>query len=498
MSKIQIDRLTFAYEGSYDNVFEDVSFQLDSNWKLGLIGRNGCGKTTLLRLFRGELTYQGTIDASVDFTYFPYRVQDPSQTAGEIAEMLAEEGESWRIYRELGLLEVPESVLDRPFTTLSGGEQTKLLLAALFAGENRFLLIDEPTNHLDLAGRESVARYLQKKRSFILVSHDREFLDGCIDHVMHIGNTRITVQKGNFSTWQREKQAQDQLELERSEQLKKDIRRLEAAARRTANWSEQVEKSKRSTGKVGSGRDAPVLDKGYVGHQSAKMMQRAKSIAQRQDRAIQEKQELLKEVETAEELKIHPLKPESRSLLRLEGVTVAYDPACPVCRDVGFSLSAGERVAIQGKNGSGKSSLLKLICGEEIPHTGTVWRWGGLKISYVGQDTAGLGGDLHSYAQAHEIEKSLFFAILRKMGFPRVQFEKQISDFSAGQKKKVLLAGSLSQQAHLYIWDEPLNYIDLMSRLQIEDLLVDSGASMLFVEHDRAFCHRVATRIVAL
>lgn len=83
-------------------------------------------------------------------------------------------------------------------------------------------------------------------------------------------------------------------------------------------------------------------------------MQRAKSIAQRQDRAIQEKQELLKEVETAEGLKIHPLKPESRSLLRLEGVTVAYDPACPVCRDVGFSLSAGERVAIQGKNGSGK------------------------------------------------------------------------------------------------------------------------------------------------
>ena len=498
MARIQIEHLTFAYEGSYDNVFEDVSFQLDSNWKLGLIGRNGCGKTTLLRLLLGGLPYQGWIDAPIEFVYFPYTVKTPEETAGTIVEGLAEEGETWRIFRELGLMEVPETVLEQPFSTLSGGEQTKLLLAALFAGENRFLLIDEPTNHLDILGRETVANYLKKKRSFILVSHDREFLDGCIDHVMHIGRTKVTVQKGNYSTWQREKEAQDQLETERSEQLKKDIRRLETAARRTAGWSDQVEKSKKGGAKVGSKRDAPVLDTGYVGHKSAKMMQRAKSIAQRQERAIQEKQGLLKEVETVQSLKIHPLTPPRSSLLRLEQVSVVYDPERPVCQHVNFSVNAGERVAIQGKNGSGKSSLLKLISGEPIPHTGSVWQCGGLVISYVGQDTSMLSGTLRDYARTHHMDESLLLAILRKMGFQRVQFEKDISEFSAGQKKKVLLAGSLSQSAHLYIWDEPLNYIDLMSRLQIETLLQSSRVSMLFVEHDRAFCENIATKIVEL
>ena len=498
MSKISIEHLTFAHAGSYDNVFEDVSLSLDSSWNLGLIGRNGCGKTTLLHLLQGQYEYSGHIAASVEFGYFPYPVEDPSLPAGQVVEPLLPEGEEWRLYLELSLLEVPETVLERPFSSLSGGEQTKVLLAALFSGEDRFLLIDEPTNHLDGLGREKVADYLKKKHGFILVSHDRDFLDGCVDHIMSIGRTQITVQRGNYSTWQREKEARDNLERQKNAQLKKDIRRMEAAARQTENWSNKVEKTKGTKGTAAASGGAAFFDKGYIGHQAAKMMQRSKSIRRRQEEAIQEKSGLLREVEDQEPLKLQPLVPPQKTLLRLEQVTVAYQPGKPVCRNVNLTVPRGGRVALRGRNGSGKSSLLKLICGEEIPYTGTLWRMGGLKISYVGQDASGLRGSLRDYAAARDIDLTLFQTILRKLGFQRMQFEKDISAFSAGQKKKVLIAGSLSQQAHLYVWDEPLNYIDLMSRMQIEELLLSGGGAMLFVEHDKAFCENIATEIVEL
>lgn len=498
MSRIQIDHLTFAHEGSYDNVFEDVSLGLDSNWNLGLIGRNGCGKTTFLHLLQGRYAYTGQISAPVELCYFPYPVTEPQRPVGQVVEPLLPEGEEWRLYLELSLLEVPETVLERPFSSLSGGEQTKVLLAALFAGENRFLLIDEPTNHLDTLGREKVAAYLKGKRGFILVSHDRDFLDGCVDHIMSIGKTQITVQKGNYSTWQREKDARDNLERQKNAQLKKDIRRMEAAARQTERWSNQVEKSKSASISTGAKGGPAKLDKGYIGAQAARMMQRSKSIRRRQEEAIQEKSGLLREVEEQQTLKLHPLMPPQRTLLRLENVAVAYEPGHPVCQGVNLTVPKGGRVALRGRNGSGKSSLLKLICGQDIPYTGTLWRMGGLKISYVSQDTSHLRGSLRDYAGHLGVDLTLFQTILRKLGFQRVQFEKDISAFSAGQKKKVLIAGSLSQEAHLYVWDEPLNFIDLMSRMQIEELLLSGGGAMLFVEHDRAFCEHIATEIVEL
>ena len=134
-----------------------------------------------------------------------------------------------------------EGALYRPYSTLSWGERTKVLLAILFIRENSFLLIDEPTNHLDTAARDTLARYLKTKRGFILVSHDRAFLDAVVDHVLSINRADITVMRGNFTTWQHEKDLEDQFELQQNEKLKKDVKRLEAAARRTEGWSDRKE-----------------------------------------------------------------------------------------------------------------------------------------------------------------------------------------------------------------------------------------------------------------
>ncbi len=492
MSLINITNLTFAYEGCYDTIFENVSFQIDTDWKLGFTGRNGRGKTTFLNLLLGKYEYKGNISANVNFEYFPYEVQEQEFFTIDIIREISPNSMDWEIMKELSLLDVDDDVLYRPFYTLSKGEQTKALLAAMFLKENAFLLIDEPTNHLDAEARKKLSNYLRKKKEFILISHDRYFLDNCVDHILAINKTNIEVQKGNFSSWWRNKELQDGFELAENEKLKKDISRLSASVKRTSAWSDIVESSKNGTTNSGS-----KLDKGYVGHKAAKMMKRAKNIESRQQNMIQEKSKLLKNIESKEKLEIAPLTFHHNKIVELTDVSIYYDEKS-ICEGVNFTIEQGERIAIQGKNGSGKSSILKLIYGQDIPHNGIVAKNSKLIISYVSQDTSDLYGSLSEYADKLCIDESLFKSILRKLDFSREQFKKNIENFSGGQKKKVLIAKSLCEQAHLYIWDEPLNFIDVISRMQIEELLLKYQPTILFVEHDYAFCENVATKTVKL
>lgn len=488
MSMIKVENLTFSYPSSYDNIFENVNFQIDTNWKLGLIGRNGRGKTTFLNLLLKKYEYKGTILSSVQFDYFPYSVADKGRLTEDILQEICPLAQEWEFIRELSYLEVNIDVLYRTFDTLSNGEQTKVLLAALFLKEGHFLLIDEPTNHLDFKARETVSAYLKRKKSFILVSHDRCFLDGCVDHILSLNRANIEVQSGNFSSWMVNFERQQEFELAQNERLQKDIKHLQAAAKRTSVWSDRIEASKYGNGPV---------DRGYIGHKSAKMMKRSKSIEARQQQAVEQKSRLLKNIETAESLKLFPLLYYTNTLVSFSDVRVSYNGNI-VCDPISFIIQQGERIVIDGKNGSGKSSLLKLLMGEPIEHSGTIKIGSGLVISYVPQDTSYLKGTLSEFAKEHKIDESLFKAVLRKLDFERIQFEKDMQDFSGGQKKKVLIAKSLCEQAHLYVWDEPLNFIDIYSRMQIEQLIKEFSPTMIFVEHDKAFRDAIATMTVQL
>ena len=209
--QINVSNVTFGYEGSFDNIFEELSFSIDTNWKLGFIGRNGKGKTTFLNLLLGKYSYTGSISGNMVFDYFPYAVpeEDLEENPWDLLEKWKESVEGWRVLCELEQLELDPEVLYRPLRTLSFGERTKVMLAVLFAGENDFLLIDEPTNHLDKSSREVVKKYLAQKKGFILVSHDRDLLDACIDHVPVLNRQSITVQSGNFSSWWENKKKAD-------------------------------------------------------------------------------------------------------------------------------------------------------------------------------------------------------------------------------------------------------------------------------------------------
>ena len=499
MSLISVSDLTFAYEGSYDNIFENVSFRIDTDWKLGFTGRNGRGKTTFLRLLLGDYEYSGKISASVDFEYFPYDVAAGGVLTADAIANACPGYEQWELLRELSLLEVDENVLYRPFSTLSNGEQTKVLLAALFLKENRFLLIDEPTNHLDMQGRETVSRYLNGKNGFILVSHDRAFLDGCIDHILSINKTNIEIQQGNFSSWLTNKERRDGFELAENERLIRDVRRLESAARQSAQRADKLESVKRGKGAAAL-RKKGLAGKGsmaYIAEKSRRLQQQSKNLERRQQTAIEEKSTLLRNVESAADLKMGGLRYHANRLVSLRDVTIRYGEIT-ACRDVSFNVEQGDRIALLGKNGSGKSSIVKLICGEAISFAGNFQRGTNLIISYVSQDTSFLKGDLSDFARQHALDESIFKAMLRKLDFSRLQFEKDMRDFSGGQKKKVLIAKSLCEKAHLLVWDEPLNYIDVISRIQIENLLLAYKPTILFVEHDGAFCDRIATKKIPL
>ena len=418
MSLIQVKNLSFTYEDSFDPVFENVSFQIDTDWKLGFIGRNGKGKTTFLKLLTGEYEYSGSILSSVDFEYFPYQVENKEQLTYEIAGSVNPAMEHWELLRELN------------------------------------------------------------------------FLDRCTDHVLVLNRRSIEVRKGSFSSWYEDKLSRDESEIRQNARLKKDIRKLKDAARQAARWSDKTEASK-----IGN----HVGDRGFVGHQAAKMMKRSKMLERRRENAVQEKEHLLKDIESTESLKINMLHYHSNRLVTIKDLSIRYpDSDTPLFSGLSMEICSGSRIALSGKNGCGKSSLIRLILGKNIPHTGEISVAAGLRISYVSQDTSHLHGTLAEFALHCGVDAPLLLTVLDKLGLERQQFEKKIETYSEGQKKKVLLAKSLCEPAHLFVWDEPLNYIDIFSRIQLEDLLLACQPTMLFVEHDRTFREKIATEIIEL
>ena len=490
MSLIEVKNLTFGYDNGTDNIFDNVSFTLDTTWHTGLAGRNGRGKTTLMNLMLSKLEYRGKISATVNFEYFPFTVSDENILALDLVTEISGCLE-WQARKELSLLGIEYDSCYLPFALLSKGQQTKVMLAALFLKENGFLLIDEPTNHLDRAGRQQLAKYLQSKQGYIIVSHDRVFLDSCTDHTLYIGRTDIMLQKCSFLQFWDNMQKQDKYEQDRNRALKKDIKRLELSYKQSESWSNKAEK-----GKHKDGNTEGMLDRGFMGHKAEKMMQSAKNIQARQMKAIEEKQSLLKNSEFSEDLKLASLPLPSKGFY-CENVSIRY-PDKTLIENLSFDVKSGDRVLIKGANGTGKTSLFNCIAGLADNHSGIIYKHNSLVISYLTQDTSFLKGNVWDYVDKNGLDRALFGAILRKLDFSRSLFETDMSTYSQGQKKKVLVAASLSSKAHIYMWDEPLNYLDIYCRSQLENLLVKYKPTMIFSEHDEAFCNAVSTKTIEL
>ena len=530
MSEIILKNMTYCYKEYYHPVFEKVNLRLDTDWKTGLIGRNGRGKTTLLQLLCGKLEpTEGSINTQVDIRYFPYksdrtyqntmdvikenmggvrtlelkmdeiiqandesRMKEYYQALEEYQDMDGYSLES-HIYRELERMKLSEDLLKRDFDTLSGGERTKMLILSLFLKQDGFVLLDEPTNHLDTQGKKDLAEYLKKKKGFILVSHNTEFLDECVDHILSINKTDITLEQGNYGTWKRNVLQTEAFELRTQERLKQEINQLERRAGQARDWST-----------VGNEQKYHFASNARTnGTQS--YMNQAKRAEQQVQKNLEEKKTLLRNLEKVKNLDILQEEPgEENCLLKVKKLSFSYpNSEKKLFRNFKLKLNRGERVWIRGKNGAGKSTLLKLLSGA-IPNA-NVWYAPDLKLTFASQEPLWTNGNIQErFREELGVDSQFngqyerFLELCNCFDLPEDFIGRPIETLSSGEMKKVDIARALSMENQLLFLDEPLSFMDVYFQGQLERALLERELSVVFVEHNRTFGEHVATRIVEL
>ncbi|HEC2168591.1 TPA: ABC-F family ATP-binding cassette domain-containing protein [Staphylococcus delphini] len=481
MGHIRIKNLSFKYT---DAIFTDLNLNIDDSWKLGLIGRNGRGKTTFLKLLLNQLEYEGQIDASVTFKYFP--VYPERQQYVTVEEMLLERNptiEPWRIYKEFSLIGLDTALLYRDFDTLSGGEQVRVLLVELFLEDYSFALIDAPTNHLDIEGRQVVQRYLDKKKGYILVSHDRQFLDHTVEYILSINKNNIELIKGNLKTWETEKAHADQLTQEKNETLKKEIKRLDQVSKSLKSWGASRENSSKDS-----------FDKA----RAAKLMKRSKTVVKRNERKIEEKQALIDNVEKVETIQLD-VDIVKKRVLSLRNFSILMDGK-PLFKPITVTLLPSEILFIIGENGVGKSTLFNFIQHPEqydivgeydihLPEKTSV-----VDQKYVYQDDYN-----QCFQTLPQPQKEKFLHFLYQLGVDKKKFTaRQTEGWSDGEKKKVLIAYSLIQQNSLLMWDEVTNYLDFYVVDQLIDMLANARPTMIAIDHNAHFVKTLDSKTIQL
>lgn len=521
MAKIQLNNMTYFYEDYYYPVFENVNLVLDSDWKLGLIGRNGRGKTTLLRLLQGQLQpTAGVVLSDVKMELFPYRLEttyvttmevvkeylaglttlekqmerllleDTPQALQEYEEVLTQymEADGYtadaRIRRELQYMGMEEELLDRDYLTLSGGERTRIQIIAMFLREDTFVLLDEPTEHLDSSGKQLLAQYLKGKKGYIVVSHDKAFLDEVTDHILSINKATIELEKGTYSSWQENMERKENFELKVREKLQKEIKQLERASEKQIGWAGVANQQKYEFACHARANGA----KSYY-----RQVKRAKE--QIQDDLAQKKQ-LLRNMEEARNLVLQQMETEDLVLIRCRDLCYGYGEH-QVLEHVSLELEKGDRLWLRGRNGSGKSTLLKLLMQangeEEVAKQLGIQLAQGMKMVYVSQESAVYKGILREVIPVKEqyakvIELCQVFDVSSEM------LQRPMESFSSGELRKINLAIALAQEQQVLLLDEPLNYMDVLFREQLQEAILEYKPTMILVEHEEAFARNVATK----
>lgn len=466
-------------------IFKNVDLNIHENWKLGLVGRNGRGKTTFFHLLLNELEHEGSIQSSLRFKYFPsLPSEDEKMLTLDVLLQHNPHIEVWEIEKELAGMDLSSEILYKHFHQLSGGEQTKVLLIELFLNEEVFPLIDEPTNNLDLKGRKIVGEYLKNKRGFIVASHDEAFLNQCISHVLAINKNSIDLISGNIDTWKYEKTNADLLAEETNQQLKTEIKRLNTVSRRVNDWGNRRENSTKDASER---------------RMAAKQMKRAKAIQKRTEGLMKEKQNLIQNVEKTSELKMVISKPRNQ-LLFFRDFTIMRDNR-PLFQPISLDMYPEDRLFIEGENGAGKSTFLKFILGMEnlevrgeynicLPEHLSVLH----QKNNENQDYLSMLRKLSTKADKEE-----YWHILHQLGIERSKFTNQISaTWSAGQQKKTFLANALLGKNELFVWDEVTNYLDLTVIHQLIQAIHTYKPSMIGIDHNEVYVNAVATKKIML
>jgi ATP-binding cassette subfamily F protein 3 len=532
-------RLSKSYE--LQILFENVSFNLNPGKRTGLVGPNGCGKTTLMRILAGlEPPTSGNVshDPDLRIGYLPQGFEpDPSQTLEEIIKrhidvitnlennlacasealaknptdrelqdhydhlllhiQLAHLGRSAHVLAGLGLDNIDPHL---PAGKLSGGQQTRLSLALVLLDEPQLLLLDEPTNNLDISLLEWLEKWLiSSPYSALIISHDRTFLDRTVSHILEIDPQKHQVREyaGNYSDYLTQRQDEIKHQWNAYNDQRSEIRRMRQDIVRTKEQAAHTERQASSIRIGGS----DYKQKGYKSYQQGiakKVAKKAKSRQKKLDRYLDSDERVEKpKASWNMKLEFNSIDHIGRTVIHLEHLTIGYDLEHPLINRINLDLHAGQRIVLTGPNGSGKTTLLRTITGEIQPlagnvHLSTTARWG-----YLSQDQTGLDLNrpavemIQGYFQNETVARS-FLAYYLLVGDEPL---KPVSLLSYGQRTRLLLARLVAEGCNFLLLDEPINHLDIPSRTQFEQALSQFKGAVLAVVHDRYFIQRFADEI---
>ena len=514
MIDISVSSLVKSFEIG-KNILDGLSFSVNSGERVGILGRNGCGKTTLFRILVGEIGYDEgevmiapskrlglisqipvypadwttedvlrdahkrlyALSAKIDALAAQMEHDDSPALLGEY-DRLSEDFRRLGGYsmdtdrnRVANGLDIPAAMRAQLFSSLSGGEKTRVNLARLILEDTDILLLDEPTNHLDLHATEWLEDYLLHfKGTVLVISHDRWFLDKVVQRSIEINEGRAELYSGNYSFYVEERQRRFEEKLKKYERDQAKIEQLTRAAEQMHLWA--------------------FMGADKLHKRAFSMEKRIEKLSQSERPAEQKKLNV----------KFRQREFEGDEILVAEDVSKSFGERT-LFSAIDLLVRGGERVALIGDNGTGKSTLVKLIMGEETPDTGYLYRGPAVRTAYLPQivsfsDESRSALDTMLYdcrCQPQEARDRL-----AAFGFRGESVFTPVGTLSGGEKSRLRLCMLMGADINFLILDEPTNHLDIASREWMEDALSDYEQTLLFVSHDRYFIEKFATRIWAL
>ncbi|MCC6730006.1 MAG: ABC-F family ATP-binding cassette domain-containing protein [Chthonomonadales bacterium] len=470
-------------------ILDRVGLAIGDGDRVGLVGRNGCGKTTLLRVLAGveapDRAGAIAVARGVSVGYLPQvAVCDRNETAAEHVAA-ASGAQAWEARRALRGLGLGATQLDQPAAALSGGEKTRMLLAALLLGRHDLLLLDEPTSHLDVAGIAWLEEHLRGRRgTFLVASHDRRFLDATVRRILELDDGGLTEYAGGYTAY---REAREQALVRRREDAvlrDRQVRALREFASRQRAWAARAQ-------------DGPKRGRDQRGRIAAKMARRARGAESRAER--------LMPVEVA--LGAHslsaafaPRKRGGQIVLEARGLGHAYGERW-LFRGVDLSVGRGERIGVIGPNGAGKSTLLRLLLGQEAPCEGVARAGEGIEPFLLDQEQSALddaGTVLDAVQAMGALSATEARTLLACFLFRDQDVFKRIGDLSGGERVRAAIAGAVVSGANLLVLDEPTDRLDLHTRERLEDALDAHPGTLVVVSHDRYLLDRLTSRTLVV